>query len=729
MPEQTEAFVWRGAGFEAPAQVPGCLSAALCAAKIIEPPQTGLNALRGEWTAGREWALCGRISLPAESERVFLRARGVRGEGTLFVNGADAGRFGQGDWEKEITAFADNDKSAEIRLRFCAHAPEGTPRRSLIGVYGGLSAQGVNELKITDCYACAAMQDGCGLAEFRATLAPYVPGRYTLRLAAVYEGEVLACEEETLALRCAPMEVVRRVIVPVPQRWRPGEENAPVLLRLTVLRAGLVCDDRVVKAGFREVEFAASPAMQPYVNGQRVFLRGAEWRCDAPVGLAALVRRLDALRACGLNCLRMYGLPDETLLELLDARGFLCWPVLPLDAEQAAQAVRRTREHACVIAYSCESVYEGFNRPAGANHPQVAALRALCETLDGARPFFGPVPNGAVARSGREELGKGVLADTLGPDAYPGPEALCRLGNDDDALIRTVRCAAMCENLSALAGGEAVWPPSAPLWLHRCEKPLDPGMLRAWFGLEGDEAETKSAPLTRLIQAETLRYLAERARLREKTIAGLFVGAPFEAVESPFSCALFDGETPRPAYYALQSALRPVHICARLKKTAFTCGETLNAEIDLLLDAPAPGALRVTATLYDASGRLLAREIYDAKAETGAVGQMKAVLPDAPCAMTLRLKLEALGETLDVNDYALCTALNAPLWPLAHAPFAAVRLENGEVKNACARTAYGVCCDGYLNAAWPGWGALLPGESRAVRVEARVSGLNLEPTR
>ena len=79
MPEQTEAFVWRGAGFEAPAQVPGCLSAALCAAKIIEPPQTGLNALRGEWTAGREWALCGRISLPAESERVFLRARGVRG--------------------------------------------------------------------------------------------------------------------------------------------------------------------------------------------------------------------------------------------------------------------------------------------------------------------------------------------------------------------------------------------------------------------------------------------------------------------------------------------------------------------------------------------------------------------------------------------------------------------------------------------------------------------------
>ena len=146
-----------------------------------------------------------------------------------------------------------------------------------------------------------------------------------------------------------------------------------------------------------------------------------------------------------------------------------------------------------------------------------------------------------------------------------------------------------------------------------------------------------------------------------------------------------------------------------------------------LLDAPAPGALRVTATLYDASGRLLAREIYDAKAETGTVGQMKAVLPDAPCAMTLRLKLEALGETLDVNDYALCTALNAPLWPLAHAPFAAVRLENGEVKNACARTAYGVCCDGYLNAAWPGWGALLPGESRAVRDEARVSGLNLEP--
>ena len=727
MPEEMEAFVWRGAGFEAPAQMPGDLCAALCAAKIIDPPQTGLNALRGEWTAGREWSLCGRVSLPAGSERVFLCARGVRGEGTLLVNGTDAGRFGQGDWEREITAFADNDKSAEVCLRFSAHQLEGTPRRSLIGVHGGLSARGVNELKITDCYACTAMQDGCGLVEFRAALSPYVPGRYTLRLAAVCEGETLACEEETLALRCAPKEVVRRMIFPVPRRWRPGEENAPVLLRLTVLRAGLVCDDRVVKAGLREVEFAASPAMQAFINGQRVFLRGAEWRCDAPVGLAALVRRLDALRACGLNCLRTYGLPDETLLELLDARGFLCWPVLPLEPEQAAQAVRRAREHACVIAYSCESVYEGFNRPAGANHPQIAALRTLCETLDGARPFFGPVPNGAVARAGRDDLGRGTLADTLGPDAYPGPEALCRLGNEDDALIRTVRCPAMCEYVADLAGGEAAWPTSAPLWLHRCEKPLEPGMLRAWFGLEGDETQAKAAPLTRLAQAETLRYLAERARMREKTCAGLFFGAPFEAVESPFSCALFDGETPRPAYYALQSALRPIHVCARLDKTAFSCGETLDAGIELLLDAPAPGALRVTATLYDASGRLLAREIFDAKAETGPVGQLKAVLPDAPCAMTLRLKLEALGETLDVNDYALCTALNAPLWPLAHAPFAAVRLENGEVKNACARTAYGVCCDGYINTAWPGWGALLPGESRAVRDGAHVSGLNLEP--
>lgn len=71
-----------------------------------------------------------------------------------------------------------------------------------------------------------------------------------------------------------------RLVTPVPERWRPGEGNEPVLLRMTVLRAGLVCEDRIARVGFRECAFAASPRMQLSVDGERVLLLGAQWRCE-----------------------------------------------------------------------------------------------------------------------------------------------------------------------------------------------------------------------------------------------------------------------------------------------------------------------------------------------------------------------------------------------------------------------------------------------------------------
>src|SRR5699024_986209 len=100
---------------------------------------------------------------------------------------------------------------------------------------------------------------------------------------------------------------------------------------LSVLRAGQVCDDRLVTCGFCEKRFAQSPAMQLHLDGRRVFLAGAQWRDDPAQGVADVEARLDWLQAAHINCLRVYGLPDERLCDALDARGMLLWPVLPLD--------------------------------------------------------------------------------------------------------------------------------------------------------------------------------------------------------------------------------------------------------------------------------------------------------------------------------------------------------------------------------------------------------------
>ena len=656
MCEEGREFVWRGAGIEVPTQVPGCIADALCAAKAVPPPRQGLNALAGEWAAAREWTLCGRAALPVGKERAFLRARGVRGEGMLMVNGNEAGRFLSGDWEAEITAFTDETDSLEIGLRFDARPPEGTPRRALAGVYGGLETFGVNRLKIEDCYVCTAVRDGCGEAEFRAAFSPYVPGKYMFRCAAVYGGETLACEERAEILRAVRTERTLRLTVPLPRLWRLGGENEPVWLRLTVLQAGLVCDDRVVRTGFRT---AAADEAGVTVNGEKTALRAACWPCGEPVAWERQERRLERLRACGINCLRVSGLPEETLLEWLDRRGMLCLCELPCDEQPAAQAVRRVREHPCVIAYCGEN-------------------EALCRAHDGERPFL-------------------------------------------KTLEEPLACPALHGDLRALRDGT----PEAPFWFARGETPFDADALRAPFGLLGAEFSMQAAPLSRFVQAETLRRAIEDARMRGENIC---LAAPFETVESPCSAALFDGEAPRPAWYAVQSALRRVHVFARAERESYPCGAEMEAEICLLYDAKTvPGPLCIQAALCDGTGRELARETFDAPPQTGTAGRFRARLPDVPGALILRTALESLGETLDVSDTIVCTALNAPRWPLAHAPYAAVRLENGEIRNACARAAYGVACGGYFNAAWPGWGALLPGECRAVRDETSVEGLNLEP--
>lgn len=252
-----------------------------------------------------------------------------------------------------------------------------------------------------------------------------------------------------------------------------------------------------------------------------------------------------------------------------------------------------------------------------------------------------------------------------------------------------------------------------------------PAETRRRFGILSSEAEALAAPISRYVQAETLRERVEDARMRGENI---LLAEPFETVESPRSAALFDGERPRPAFFAVESALRPAHVCARMERTGYPCGAPMEAEIWLLYDAKTvPGPLRVSAALCDSTGREIARAVFDASPRTGVVGRFRAKMPDVPGALILRVRLDALGEMLDVSDTIVCAALNAPMWPLAHAPYAAVRIENGEIRNACARAAYGVACGGYLNAAWPGWGALLPGECRAVRDETHAEALNMEP--
>lgn len=729
MPSTPTDCLWHGGGHTLPASVPGRLLDDLENAGLLPDPKVGFGSRLGEWAALREWTLSLRFKPgPLGAERIFLCAQGVRGRGVLRVNKQTVRAFDAGDLEIEITAQTVGQGEASVELVFAPDAPRGTPPRACIGIDGAISLRGVSQLCLEDVWITPRIVDGYGVIEARARVLPYVPGRYVFRYAAVHGEETLAAEEFTERLNAAVTVCQHRIIIPLPSRFRAGEENTPVLVRLTVLRAGFVCDDRLLSTGFHEPSFAVSPAMQMSLDGDRVFLAGVEWRgCEeALLPLYLMKKRLDALRRAHVNCLRVYGAEPDCFYDLLDRRGFLLWQVLPQDIGEAEAIIRRVRHRPSLIAYSVESVMEAFNRPAGLHHPTVRAIRDAVETQDGAHPFFGPIPGGPVASPGRDDLGSGLCVDVSGPAAYPGPDALCRYMNADDALIRTVACPAPALDLQALSGGEAFWPPDCALWAHRARGGLDLPALREWFDASLEEPSS-AVRLTRALQAETIRYTVERARMRSSAASGVFAGHALDRLPSICSPALFDGDTPRPAYYALESALRPLHACARLDSMGYYCGTGFEATLCLLCDKIVIGPLTVRAGLYLPDGTLLAEASFDTPPETAEVGVLKATLPDYPCALTLRLTAERFGAVLDVNDYTICVALHSLLWPMAHAPFAAVRRAENTLANVCGQTALGITCDEWADAAFPGWGALLPGETRAFRQEKPIEGLNLEP--
>lgn len=742
-------FYWSGAGHSLPTTLPGRLHQTLMTSGVLgdstreisagrartrrrlarglSDPARGFQSRCGEWAALRTWTLRAKADVESlESERIFLVAKGVRGEGAVHVDGEYVCDFTDGDFEVEITTQTVDKDEAVVELLYSPGLPMGTPPRVRIGVDGGLFLRGINQILITDYRLAPRIVDGYGLIESHIDVSPYMPGRYIFRYAIVFGEETLATEEFTERFSAAKTHCMHRVVLPLPKQWRSGEDNDLAMIRLTVTRAGLVCDDRILTTGFRYVSFSSEVGMQLTLGGERLFMCGAEWRgCeDTLLTRDEIEQRLSMLRLAHINCIRVYGAESDMLYDALDRQGFLLYQVLPDNPQMARAIIRRVRHRPSLIAYGMESLYAMPGHPAGMLHPAVLRISEIVASLDDATPFFGPIPGGEIAEPGSDDLGRGALTDVVGPRAFPGPEALYQDMNRDDALVRTVACPAPASNLAELAGGEVFWPPDSPLWAHRAPSPLDITALSAWFGMETLQPD-EAIRLSRFLQAETVRYTIERARMRAQQAAGVFVQDPFERLPSLCSPAMFDEVSARPAYWAMESALRPVHACARLASMSYPCGATFSAMLCLLCDSLVMGLLTVRAQLHMEDGCILAESVHDVNPETTEIAEFSCVLPDYPCVLVLRLTTERFGEVIDISDYVLCVSSHAMLSPLAQTEKTVIAFQDGQVYNAGAHVAIGLCGTVFASDHYAGWGALFPGETREVVQEGIPEALNL----
>lgn len=435
------------------------------------------------------------------------------------------------------------------RGRLTLDPQEGTPAPELLGTVANVSA----DLQRGSVEFTLRVSDLATPAEVRAVLRR--------------GGQIVASTQAQLAAG----EPRSSLSVTDPELWWPRGEGAQPLyeLEITVTRGGRVWVAWTREIGFKHVEWracAGGPAdALPWlcaVNGRPIFLQGVNWTpvrmCYMDTTREEVERLVGIYRDLGCNLLRVWGggyLESAEFYAACDRAGLLVWQEFPLsssgidstpprDAEFVAglgavalHFIRSRQHHACLLQWCggnelhVEERHSGGKRrvPLTLEHPALAALADLVAQEDPAHRFLPTSPYGPRFHSERAEFGQGLHHEVHGPwgvEGHPQPGDWENYWRDDDALFRGetgVAGASRVELIRAHAGGEAVWPPTTPLWHHASGWWTQWDRLGPRFAaLPDDAALAAYVEFTRREQAEKLAF-AVRAKKEQFPRCGGFL--------------------------------------------------------------------------------------------------------------------------------------------------------------------------------------------------------------
>jgi beta-mannosidase len=463
-----------------------------------------------------------------------------------------------------------------------------------------------------------------------------------------------------------------------PRLWWTHDHGEPALYTLEVsLASGDTFSRRV---GFRRVRLVMAegewnrptgfpvsrnhPPVTVELNGRVIFAKGSNWvNADVfPGRITAETTRplLELARGAHFNLLRSWGggiVNPEAFFDQCDELGLLVWQEFPLSCnaypddpaylrildQESRSIIGRVRQHPC-LAIWCggNELFNAWSRMTD----QSLAVRLLgrnCFDLDPRTPFIPTAPLEGMGHGDyrfRNEKGQEVyeIFQQARNTAYsefgcagPSPVEVLRTFIPEDELWPP-RPGTSWEAHHAFGA----WGVDPTSWLL-------PGIAEHYFGAAPD-LETMVA---RGIWLQCAGYQAifEEAR-RQKPGCAMALNWCFN---EPWPCAAGNSlvnwpANPKPAYYAVRAACRPVLASARFSKFQWRAGETFSAEIWLLNDAHGAlpgGEIEAELIVGGRSTPLLKWEFPGLEAGKNLQGPcVQAVLPSAPAdAFQLVLKV------------------------------------------------------------------------------------------
>jgi len=443
--------------------------------------------------------------------------------------------------------------------------------------------------------------------------------------------------------------------------WWPHDQGQPYLynmdFRLTDA-GGRLIDQKTSKIGFRKIELVMNegawdfpkdlpktrsiPPVQIEINGRKIFAKGTNWvNPEIFPGIITDERYnelLDRAKEANFNILRVWGggiVNKESFYALCDEKGILVWQEFPLACnnyvgtphylkileQESESIIKRLRVHPS-LAIWCggNELFNSWSKMTD----QSLALRLLnsqCYRLDPNTPFL---PTSPVMG-----MGHGNYVFRFWETNEEVFQWMPRSHNSAYTEFG-VPALSSVEVLKTIIPESEFWPPKpATSWeSHHAfnawvgDTWLMPDVLKYYFG-DAKNIEELVAN-SQLLQSEGYKCIYEESR-RQKPYCSMALNWCFN---EPWPTAANNSlinwpNIPKPGFYAVQNACRPVLVSARLPKFTWKAGEVFNAEIWMLNDfyKSIPGG-KVTIKLVQGDEKIviLNWEYTEMEANTNQVG-------------------------------------------------------------------------------------------------------------
>ena len=466
----------------------------------------------------------------------------------------------------------------------------------------------------------------------------------------------------------------KNITIHHPELWWCNGQGKPYLYRWEIRNE---CEVRSGHIGFRRIRFVRNvgergpsefpktrytPAITIELNGRRIFAKGSNWvNPDIFWGHVDGKRYDDLLtlvRDCNMNILRLWGgasVCKDIFYDLCDRYGILVWQEFMLACNnykgtphylsvlenEAAYIIKNLRSHPS-LAFWCGG-NELFNHWSGMDDQSLPLrlLNKLCYELDKDTPFIPTSPLMGMAHGGYRFYEEKQGGEVFHQFQRSRNTAYTEFGVPAMSSLETLKKIIPQDQLFPIEATDA-WLAHHGLEAWGKHNWVCMDVLERYFGKQSSLEEIVEN--SSWLQSEGYKGAFEEIRRQWPHCSMALNWCLNEPWHTAANNSIIEyPASPKPAYEAVKAALRPTLFSARISKFSWSEGETLEAELWLLNDAPKTASGKVEVCLQ-IGGKEIELLQWSAEAEAGLNTQgptVRAILPHAEAdRMTVILRAE-----------------------------------------------------------------------------------------